>query len=137
VSKKTDQIRELHGRFGQSSESVSIGRMHRAVASSAANFTGQDGMTQETRRELEALARHIVGESTSPQAQGFDAIAWLDRWLETPQPALSGCTPMQAIDTPEGVLAVKNLMGAILSGVFVDVFCPPTSTIGVKPAEFD
>lgn len=38
------------------------------------------------REELIALARRVVDEGGS--SAGFDAISWVDKWLEEPLPAL-------------------------------------------------
>lgn len=46
------------------------------------------------REGLLSIARSIVAESGSPD--GFDAVAWLDRWLNEPLPAL-GTTPTEHI----------------------------------------
>lgn len=57
-------------------------------------------------------AQVIVEESGNPE--GFDAIAWLVEWLETPQPAL-GQAPAGFMDTVEGQECVANFQSGAYS----------------------
>lgn len=51
----------------------------------------------------------IVEESGNPE--GFDAAAWLSRWLSEPLPALGGVRPLDMLDTIEG----QSLVSASLA----------------------
>jgi uncharacterized protein (DUF2384 family) len=68
---------------------------------------------------LLALAQAIVDNSTAPEAEAFDTAAWLDRWIQLPQPALGGRRPAELMDSVEGFRAVARTLGAIESGVFL------------------
>lgn len=58
----------------------------------------------------------MVEESGEPQ--GFDAAAWVARWLERPLPALGGKPPAEFMDTPEGQSLVSNLAARMQSGAY-------------------
>jgi len=53
----------------------------------------------------------IVEESGDPE--GFDAAAWLSRWLNEPLPALGGVRPLDMLDTIEG----QSLVSASLARI--------------------
>lgn len=53
----------------------------------------------------------IVEESGDPE--GFDAAAWLSRWLNEPLPALGGVCPLDMLDTIEG----QSLVSASLARI--------------------
>ena len=74
---------------------------------------------QSAWSRLLALAQAIVDNSTAPEAEGFDTAAWLDRWIQLPQPALGGRRPAELMDSVEGFRAVARTLGAIESGVFL------------------
>lgn len=67
---------------------------------------------------LVAKAQTIAANSTAVEAENFDALKWLGRWLEAPQPALGGRKSLELLDTPTGVDVVLRLLGAIESGGF-------------------
>ena len=81
------------------------------------DFDNHDG--QSARSQLVAMAQKIVDNSTAPEAEGFDTAAWLDRWIQLPQPALGGRRPIELMDTAPGYKAVARTLGAIESGVFL------------------
>ncbi|WP_271066606.1 antitoxin Xre/MbcA/ParS toxin-binding domain-containing protein [Caulobacter sp. NIBR1757] len=58
----------------------------------------------------------MVEESGDPQ--GFDAPAWLSRWLREPLPALGGQAPMTLLDTMEGQSLVSRTLSQIQSGAY-------------------
>lgn len=74
--------------------------------------------TVNIKASLLETVQDILQESTAPEAQNFDAEAWLDRWLERPQPSLGGLRPSDILDSPSGQSAVKRLLGAISSGAY-------------------
>lgn len=67
---------------------------------------------------LVVKAQAIAANSTAVEAQNFDALKWMCRWLLTPQPALGGQKALELMDTPTGVDIVLRLLGAIESGGF-------------------
>lgn len=58
----------------------------------------------------------IVEESGNPE--GFDATAWLSRWLGEPLPALGGVRPRDLLDTIEGQNLVSASLARIQSGAY-------------------
>lgn len=80
--------------------------------------TGRGGQAAIGMIKLLGIAQQIVQNSTSPDAQNFDAAKWLGHWIERPQPSLGGQKPADLIDTPTGVEIVSRLLGSIESGAF-------------------
>lgn len=58
----------------------------------------------------------IVEESGDPQ--GFDAAAWLSRWLSEPLAALGGVRPLDMLDTIEGQSLVSASLARIQAGAY-------------------
>jgi uncharacterized protein (DUF2384 family) len=58
----------------------------------------------------------MVEESGRPE--GFDAAAWVARWLDRPLPALAGQRPAELMDTAEGQGIVANLAARMQSGAY-------------------
>ena len=51
-------------------------------------------------------------------AQGFDATAWMSRWLNEPLAALGGVRPMDLTDTMEGQGVVSTALAPMQSGAY-------------------
>ncbi len=51
-------------------------------------------------------------------AEGFDAGAWLARWLTEPLPALGRVRPIDMLDTMEGVELVSTMLARIQGGAY-------------------
>ena len=62
--------------------------------------------------QLEAM----VEESGNPD--GFDAAAWMSRWLSEPLPALGGVRPLELMDTMEGQALISRLLAQMQSGAY-------------------
>ena len=58
--------------------------------------------------------QNIVEDSGDPR--GFDATAWMARWLSEPLPALGGACLLDLLDTIEGQGGVSNTLAQIQSG---------------------
>jgi putative toxin-antitoxin system antitoxin component (TIGR02293 family) len=58
----------------------------------------------------------VVQESGNPE--GFDAVAWMSRWLNDPVPALGGARPLDLMDTMEGQALVSTTLAQIESGAY-------------------
>lgn len=69
--------------------------------------------------ELASIARCIVSESGSDQANDFDARRWIDGWAHSPLIALGGQLPVELLHTEEGVARVRQLLEQIQSGAYV------------------
>lgn len=88
------------------------------VASNEA-IAGAPGQAALGLVRLLGIADEIVAQSTAAEAANFDTAKWLGRWLEIPQPALGGRKPADVMDTPTGVAAVAQILGAIESGAYL------------------
>ncbi len=62
--------------------------------------------------QLEAM----VQESGNPE--GFDAAAWLSRWLRDPLPGFGGTRPVDLMDTMEGQALVSNTLARLQTGAY-------------------
>ena len=58
----------------------------------------------------------MVAEAGDPE--GFDAPAWISRWLRDPLPALGGTAPIDLLDTMEGQAMVAEALARIQSGAY-------------------
>lgn len=54
----------------------------------------------------------------SGQAKGFDAAAWMARWLDEPLPAVGGMRPIELLDTIEGQTLVGSTIARMHSGAY-------------------
>lgn len=62
--------------------------------------------------QLEAM----IDESGDPG--GFDAPAWLSRWLRDPLPAFGGTRPLDLRETMEGQALVSKALARMQTGVY-------------------
>jgi len=114
---------ELATRIGISTERFAevTGIKQAAIRRRTANdgcIAGSAGQAVIALAELLAQAQRIISSSTSSRADGFDAAAWLGRWIERPQPSLGGRSPADLIGTPTGARLVSRLLGSIESGAY-------------------
>jgi putative toxin-antitoxin system antitoxin component (TIGR02293 family) len=58
----------------------------------------------------------VVQESGNPE--GFDATAWMSRWLNDPVQALGGARPIDLMDTMEGQALVSTTLAQLQSGAY-------------------
>jgi len=58
----------------------------------------------------------MIQESGNPE--GFDAVAWMARWLKEPLPAFGGVRPVDLIDTMEGQALVSMALTQMQSGAY-------------------
>jgi putative toxin-antitoxin system antitoxin component (TIGR02293 family) len=58
----------------------------------------------------------VIQESGNPE--GFDAAAWMSRWLNEPVPALGGARPIDLMDTMEGQALVSATLAQVQSGTY-------------------
>ena len=65
---------------------------------------------------LVAQVQNIVDESGNPR--GFDAAAWMSRWLNEPLPALGRVLPLDLLHTMEGRTLVSTTFAQIQSGAY-------------------
>ena len=87
-------------------------------AAEGAVIDGRAGQAAVGMVKLLGIARDIVDDSTAEGAQEFDAVKWLGRWIERPQPALGGRKPADLLDTPTGIEMVARVLGALQSGAY-------------------
>ncbi len=57
-----------------------------------------------------------IQESGNPE--GFNAAAWMARWLKEPLPAFGGVRPVDLIDTMEGQALVSTALTQMQSGAY-------------------
>lgn len=62
--------------------------------------------------ELISIVEKIVG-ATAPQ---FDAKAWVEDWIQRPQPSLGGRKPMSVMESDRGFDKVSRALRAAASG---------------------
>jgi putative toxin-antitoxin system antitoxin component (TIGR02293 family) len=116
-------VKELPGRMGlpatrlYSMMGIPKATVEKKAASNGA-LTGMGGKSALGMARLLGIARSIVANSTSPEADTFDSATWLGQWLDRAQPALGGRKPGDLIDTPTGVEVVARLLGALESGAY-------------------
>jgi putative toxin-antitoxin system antitoxin component (TIGR02293 family) len=58
----------------------------------------------------------MVEDSGDPE--GFDATAWMARWLNDPLPALGGARPIDLMDTMEGQALASTVLAQLQSGAY-------------------
>lgn len=58
----------------------------------------------------------MIRESGNPE--GFDAPAWMARWLKEPLPAFGGVRPIDLMDTMEGQAMVSTALSQMQSGTY-------------------
>ena len=84
--------------------------------------TGKDQRQRAEGERVPCVARlvaqiqNIVDVSGDPE--GFDASAWMSRWLNEPLPSLGGVRPVDLLDTMEGQALVSNAIAQIQSGAY-------------------
>lgn len=62
--------------------------------------------------QVESMVQGVEG------AKGFDARAWMSRWLREPVPALGGAVPLDYMDTMEGQALVSETLARAQSGAY-------------------
>lgn len=75
--------------------------------------------TTERAVHLAGLVKMVEEMIPADRAEGFNSASWLARWLNTPQPALAGATPLSYLDTGDGRDVVRRLLAAIDGHVYV------------------
>lgn len=58
----------------------------------------------------------MIDESGDPE--GFDAAAWMSRWLKEPLPAIGGQCPVDLLDTMEGQALIGTMLARLQSGAY-------------------
>lgn len=84
------------------------------AAEGLTNYT--DG-ADSTIAVLVALVQLIVEQSGNPR--DFDAQSWLNRWLQSPVPALGSRPPIELLGTPDGVALISLTIARMQSGAFM------------------
>ena len=73
-------------------------------------------MTPQTADRLLEQVQTMVRQSGEPI--GFDAAAWLSRWLSEPLPALGGTRPVDLLISAEGEARVSDILARMQSGAY-------------------
>lgn len=66
----------------------------------------------------EELLRTVQAMLEPSAAQGFDAAAWLEAWLQEPVPALGHATPASLLGRPGGLELVCDVLRRMKSGAY-------------------
>lgn len=94
---------------------IAAATVRRKVRESKPLSTGDSGRALGLAR-LVGQVECMVRDAGRPT--GFDAAAWMGRWLEEPIGALGGRRPADLMDTAEGQAIVSNLLARMQSGVY-------------------
>lgn len=78
---------------------------------------GERHPAEECRARLLGQVETMVSESGDPD--GFDAAAWLSRWLNEPLPAFGGRCPAVFLETTEGQELVAVTLSCMQSGAYI------------------
>ena len=81
-----------------------------------------EALSAEESERVVGMAK-LVGQleamlEESGEPDGFDATAWLSRWLREPVPALGRVRPVDLLDTMEGQSLVAQALAQIQSGAY-------------------
>lgn len=103
-------------------QAVAMTALNISVATMNRRAKGEDRLPPAESERVLGVARlvgqiqNIVEESGDPQ--GFDAAAWMSRWLNEPLPALGGVRPLDLMDTMEGQTLVSNTLAQVQGGAY-------------------
>ncbi|MCW8085050.1 type II RES/Xre toxin-antitoxin system antitoxin [Sabulicella glaciei] len=103
-------------------QAVAMRALNISAATMNRKAKGEDRLPPAESERVLGVARlvgqvqAIVEESGSPK--GFDAAAWMSRWLGEPLPALGGARPLDLLDTMEGQALVSGALARIQSGAY-------------------
>jgi putative toxin-antitoxin system antitoxin component (TIGR02293 family) len=83
----------------------------------------QDGTLSVAEGERVIGMASLIGQleamvEQSGRPDGFDAAAWMSRWLREPAPALGGAAPVEFMDTMQGQALVSGLLAKMQSGAY-------------------
>ena len=83
---------------------------------------GNEALSADEGERVLGLAK-LVGQlesmlDESGNPEGFNATAWLSRWLSEPLPAFGGGRPIDLLDTMEGQALISRSLAQIQSGAF-------------------
>jgi uncharacterized protein (DUF2384 family) len=80
-----------------------------ALSPASVEAAGRDRLIQQVELLLQE----------SGNSEPFDAVAWVDRWLQRPNHALGGAAPELYLNTPAGEALLANLIGAMAAGSYL------------------
>lgn len=83
----------------------------------------QDHVLSAAESERVLGVARLVGQleamiQESGDAVGFEAAAWMSRWLQEPLPSLGGVRPLDLMDTMEGQALVSAALAQVQSGAY-------------------
>lgn len=67
--------------------------------------------------QLVHQVQEMVNRSGNPE--GFDARLWIEKWIESPVPALDGRRPKEYLATAEGCTLVAKVLACAESGAYL------------------
>ena len=82
----------------------------------------QEALSPDESERVIGVAK-LIGQlqamiEESGSVDGFDARAWISRWLEEPLPALGNEAPVNLLDTMEGQALVAETLSKMQSGAY-------------------
>lgn len=87
----------------------------RTEVSKSRSLSGAVSRRDIVKKVVEQVTR-MVAESGEPA--GFDATAWVNRWLQEPNPALGNRRPDEFLDDAAGRVTVFQLLALAQSGAY-------------------
>ncbi len=105
--------------FGQG---VGIKALNLSVATVNKKARAGEALSSEESERVVGFAR-LVGQLEAMIQEagvlaGFDALAWMGRWLTEPLPAFGGTRPVDLMDTMEGQGLVSAALAQVHSGAY-------------------
>lgn len=106
--------------------SIAQGAAFSALNLSAATVNrkaAHDGKLSSDESERVLGMAKLIGQLQTIVAEsgdrgGFDAVAWMSRWLQEPLPALGGNRPVDLLDTMEGQALVGGAIAKLQSAAY-------------------
>lgn len=103
-------------------QAVAMRALNIAPATMNRKAKGEDRLPPAESERVLGVAR-LVGQvqaiiDDSGRPEGFDAAAWVSRWLGEPLPALGGARPLDLLDTMEGQALVSTTLAQIQGGAY-------------------
>lgn len=110
-------VREMHADQGVIFKALNLktATVNKKAAKDEA-LSAEEGERVVGLAKLVGQLETMIAESGDPT--GFDAPAWLSRWLREPLPALGGRQPIDLLDTMEGQSIVSNALACVGSGAY-------------------
>ena len=103
-------------------QKLTFGALKLSVATVNRKAAKQEALSPDESERVIGVAK-LIGQlqamvEESGTADGFDAAAWISRWLGEPLPALGDVAPVNLLDTMEGQALVADTLSKMQSGAY-------------------